>query len=326
MRSGSTRRSASPSGDPLALTHKASPVDTDKRRDRRNRESEDRDPRHRRRVGDGEFAASTAALAALAREGAEVSAHFSNADTGATLFSVDDRVVLPIAGLGAVVLLAEVSARMSADEAFGFELLDKRKVLPVAGPGLWRSLAVPVLPVSDLALLIASVGDAVATNAAISRVGLDAVRTRADSLGLHRTALLDVMRDERGPDDAPQLAVGTAEDLATLFGALARGEVVDRVTSERVIGWLSHNSDLSLVADAFGLDPLAHGRAGDPLQAINKTGRGRGIAAEAGVVRGGSAAIAYAVIVRYPDTTGAGQERVLDALRRVGNDLAQRAN
>lgn len=301
-------------------------METDRLRDRRNRDRDLRSPRHRRQADDGEFASSLNALAALAREGAEVSAHFCDADSGATLWSVDDRVVLPIAGLGAVLLLAEVSARMSADEAFGFELLDKRKVLPVSGPGLWRSLAVPVLPVSDLALLIASVGDAVATNAVLSRVGLDAVRTRADSLGLSRTALLDIMRDERGPDDAPQLAVGSTEDLAMLFGALARGEVVDRVTSERVIGWLAHSSDLSLVADAFGLDPLAHGRAEDPLQAINKTGRAPGIAAEAGVVRGGSAAIAYAVVVRYPDTTSAGQERVFDALRRVGGDLAQRAN
>ena len=183
----------------------------------------------------------------------------------------------------------------------------------------------PVLPVSDLAVLVASVGDAVATNALLTRVGLDAVRTRADALGLTRTALLDVIRDERGPDDAPHVAVGTTEDLAVLFGALARGEVVDRVTSERVIGWLSRNSDLALVADAFGLDPHIHGRAGDELQLLNKTGRAPGIAAEAGVLRGASAAIAYSVVVRYTDTTSAGQKRVFDALRRVGSDLAHRA-
>lgn len=301
-------------------------METDRLRDRRNRDKDAHEPRHRRHAVDGEFASSLDALAGLARDGAEVSAHFCDADSGATLWSVDDRVELPIAGLGAVPLLAEVSARMSADEAFGFELLDKRKVMPVSGPGLWRALAVPVLPVSDLAVLVASVGDTVAMNALIARVGLDAVRTRTEGLGLGRTVLLDLARDERGPDDAPQLAVGTTEDLATLFGALARGEVVDRVTSERVIGWLSRNSDLSLVADAFGLDPLAHGRAGDALQAINKTGRAPGVAAEAGVLRGSSTAIAYAVIVRHSDTTSAGQERVFDALRRVGTDLAHRAN
>jgi beta-lactamase class A len=300
-------------------------VETDRIRDRRNRDRELREPRHRRHADDGEFAASLSALAGLARDGAEVSAHFCDADAGTTLWSVDDRVVLPIAGLGTVVLLAEVSARMSADEAFGFELLDKRKYTPVSGPGLWRALAVPVLPVSDLAVLVASVGDAVATNALLTRVGLDAVRTRADALRLTRTALLDVIRDERGPDDAPHVAVGTTEDLAVLFGALARGEVVDRVTSERVIGWLSRNSDLALVADAFGLDPHTHGQVGDELQLINKTGRAPGIAAEAGVLRGASAAIAYSVVVRYTDTTSAGQERVFDALRRVGSDLAHRA-
>jgi beta-lactamase class A len=43
-----------------------------------------------------------------------------------------------------------------------------------------------------------------------------------------------------------------------LFSALARGEVVDNLTSSRVLGWLSLNADLSLVASAFGLDPLSH--------------------------------------------------------------------
>jgi beta-lactamase class A len=300
-------------------------VDTDRRRDRRNRESEHRDPRHRRRAGDGEFATSTAALAALAREGAEVSAHFSDADTGATLLSLDDRVVLPIAGLGTVLLLAEVSARMSVDEAFGFELLDKRTLASVTGSGLWRALAVPVLPVADLAVLSAATGDTLATNALVMRVGLDSVRSRAEGLGLTRTALLDVVRDDRGPDDAPQLAVGTTEDLSTLFGLIARGEVLGRVTSERVMSWLSRSSDLSLVADAFGLDPLAHGRTGDRPQLINKTGRAAGVVAEAGVVRGAVAAISYAVTVRYPDTTNAGQERIFDALRRLGGDLAEHA-
>jgi beta-lactamase class A len=299
-------------------------VDTDRLRDRRNRGADEREPRHRRRAGDGEFATSLAALSGLARDGAEVSAHFSDADSGATLLSVDDRVVLPIGALGTVVLLAEVSARMSADEAFGFELLDKRALDAVTGSGLWRALAVPVLPVADLAVLAAATGDTLATNALVTRVGLDSVRSRAEGLGLTRTVLLDLVRDDRGPDDAPQLAVGTTEDLSALFGLLARGDTLGRVTSERVISWLSRNSDLSLVADAFGLDPLAHGRVGDAPQLINKTGRTTGSVAEAGVVRGALAAISYAVTVRYPDTSTAGQERVSDALRRVGSDLAQR--
>ena len=106
----------------------------------------------------------------------------------------------------------------------------------------------------------------------LRQVGLSAVRARTESLGLMRTALLDLVRDSRGPDDAPQLSVGSTAELSWLFGALARNEVVDSLTSQRVMGWLSLNSDLSMVASAFGLDPLSHRGPDHGTLLVNKTG------------------------------------------------------
>ncbi len=71
----------------------------------------------------------------------------------------------------------------------------------VADSGLWQHLRVEDLSVDDLCVLIASVSDNVATNVVLNKVGLPALRTLAESLGLVHTALLDYVRDHRGPDN-----------------------------------------------------------------------------------------------------------------------------
>ena len=84
----------------------------------------------------------------------------------------------------------------------------------------------PSLPLADLATLIGATSDNLATNVLIRYIGLEAVRARTETLGLTRTALLDLVRDHRGPDDAPQLSIGSAKELTWLFASLARGEIV----------------------------------------------------------------------------------------------------
>ena len=191
--------------------------------------------------------------------------------------------MLPTASVGKILLLIEVSARLTDRDFSGYGILDKTARDSVGDSGIWQHLQAPSLPVADLASLVGATSDNLATNVLLRQIGLPAVRARTESLGLLRTALLDLVRDSRGPDDAPQLSVGSTAELTWLFGALARGEVVDQLTSSRVLGWLSLNSDLSLVASAFGLDPLSHRGADHGLQLVNKTGtdtrralRGRG--------------------------------------------------
>ena len=154
-------------------------------------------------------------------------------------------------------------------------------------------------------------------------MGLDAVRLRAESLGLARTALLDRVRDRRGPDDAPQLSVGSTAELSRLFAALSLGRVVDSATSQRVLGWLSLGADLSLVASAFGLDPLSHRSADHGVQVVNMTGRGCRGALRGGAALRAEAAVAYAVTVQFDDSDLAARLRVLDAFRTVGSDLIE---
>ena len=231
--------------------------------------------------------------------------------------------MLPTAGVGRLLLLIEVSARITERDHAGLGILDKTDQDAAKGPGLWQYLQAPALPAVDLATLIGATSDSVAVNTLLRQVGLDAVRTRAESLGLKHTAMLDRVRDHRGPDDAPHVSVGSTAELAGLFAALARDQVVDAPTSRRVLGWLSLGYDLSGVASAFGLDPLAHRSAEAGIQLINVTGASSGVRSEVGLLYGPKAAAAYAVTVTYEESGIAGRLRVIDALRRMGYDLLE---
>lgn len=292
-------------------------------RERRDRVRGPRTPRHRAAEQVSNFAASFAALGELAYEGAQVSASVVDLDTRQPLVAIDERIALPTASVGKILLLVELSARISERDASGFAILDKTPSDMVGDSGVWQHLQAPSLPVADLATLVGAASDNLATNVLLRQIGLDSIRSRTEGLGLTRTALLDLVRELRGPDDAPQLSVGSTAELSWLFATLARGEIVDHLTSSRVLGWLSLNADLSMVASAFGLDPLAHRGADHGLQLVNKTGTDAGVRAEAGVLRGPRRAISYAVTVHFADTGVAARLRALEAMRTVGTDLLE---
>lgn len=279
--------------------------------------------RHKGTEGGENFSGSFTALGKLAYTGAQVSANAIDLGSGTTLLSADDRIVLPTAGLGRILLLIEISARLTERDYEGLGILDKTPTDAATGAGLWQHLQAPALPTVDLATLVGAAADNLATNTLLRRVGLDAVRTRAESLGLEHTALLDLVRERRGPDDAPHVSVGSTTELSGLFAALARDQVVDAPTSRRVLGWLSLGYDLSGVASAFGLDPLSHRGADDGIQLINVTGTAPGVRSEAGILYGPRAAAAYAVTVTFEDSALAGRLRVIEAMRSVGYDLLE---
>ncbi len=278
--------------------------------------------RHRGDGAPSDFSDGFTALAHLALIGAEVSARVIDITDGRPLLSVDDHIVLPMAGVGRVLLLLEVAARIGAEHS-RYELVDRTPEDLVGGSGVWQNLNAPSLPLADLATLAASSGDNLATNVLLRIVGLDAVRDRAEALGLRRSALIDRVRDRRGPDDAPQFSVGAAAEMATLFAKIARGEAVNAVVSSRVSDWLGLASDTSMVASAFALDPFAHTRSDHGLRLTNLTGSADGVRSEAGVLRGPRAAVAYAVTVQFEDDTHAKRLSVLNTMRTIGLDVLE---
>lgn len=252
-----------------------------------------------------------------------MSVHVSDLDSGEAVLAGDDHVTLPIAGLGVVPLLVEVAAAFEDGSLDPLEIIDREQLETVSTSGLWRHLRAPALPLVDLAVLAATAGDPMAVNAMLDRIGHERVRSRLAALGLTRTAMLDGFRDRRGPDDAPQVAVGSTREVAGLFSALVNSAVVTPVVSVQVAEWLSLNHDLSLVASATGLDPFAHEHDQHGLLFINKTGRDSGVRAEAGVLAGPRAGVAYAVIVCFDDLSIAHRLRAHDAFRMLGTELME---
>ncbi|AAT88187.1 beta-lactamase related protein [Leifsonia xyli subsp. xyli str. CTCB07] len=269
------------------------------------------------------FSRAFDALGKLAVQGVQVSGRVTDLSTGEVLFSVDDHVVMPTASIGKVLLLVEVAARLQSGGLSSLALLDRAPQDAVGDSGIWQHLQVPALPVADLAALVGATSDNLATNVLLRRVGLEAVSARTEALGLTRTALLDLVRDHRGPDDAPQLSIGSANELTWLFAALARGEVVNPQTSRQVISWLSLNSDFSLVSGAFGLDPHSHRHAEHGILLVNKTGSDAGVRSEVGVLRGPRAGLTFAVSTYFDDTSLSSRLAVIDGMRTVGLDLLE---
>jgi beta-lactamase class A len=252
-----------------------------------------------------------------------VSVRVDDLDRGTAVVSGDDFVTLPVAGLGVVPLLVEVAAQIEAGTLDALEIVDRGAIDRVEVGGMWQHLKAPALPIIDLAVLAAGGGDAAAANALIARVGLPAVRDRIEQLGLERTALLDRFRDTRGPDDAPHVALGATRELAHVFAALVNSTVVTPAVSAQVAEWLSLNHDLSLVASATGLDPFAHFNDEHGLLFINKTGRDAGVRAEAGVIAGPRAGLAYAIIVCFDDLSIMHRLRAHEAFRTLGVELME---
>ena len=134
------------------------------------------------------------------------------------------------------------------------------------------------------------------------------------------TALHDKVRDHRLPKHPPALSTGSATDLVRLCEVLENADGVSPGVSSKVTAWLSINCDLSMVASAFGLDPLAHRDTDRGIQLWNKTGTNDGVRCDVGVVRQGGNTVTYAALANWEpqDSNDATRDDVLAAMRDIG--------
>ena len=244
-----------------------------------------------------------------------LSACLIDAQTGEELASLDPHAIRSTASVGKVLLLIEAARRLVHRELDPATPLTRTSDDAVADSGLWQHLHTRSLAVADLAVLVGAVSDNLATNVLLREIGLPAVTAMAETLGLRDTALHDRVRDHRGPQDPATLSSGTAQELAELFGRLHRGEVVDPTVSATVLGWLNLDTDMSMTAGAFGLDPLAHAAADRDWWVAHKTGTDIGVRADTGLVRGPLRAVSYAVLAEFDD---ADRDSTLAAMREWG--------
>jgi len=241
--------------------------------------------------------------------------------TGRRAVSFGGGVSRSTASVGKLLLLVELAERLRIDPALRDVVLDRRRLEPVGDSGLWQHLRIDTLTVDDAAVLVGAVSDNLATNALVELIGLEAVERRAASCGLVATRLHDVVREERRSGHPPRLSTGTTDELAALMARLwtDRGGA-----GGRVLDWIAHGTDLSMVARAFGLDPLAHGGGADRgMRVWSKTGTDVGVRADVGVAAGDGRALAYAAIVNWTVTSpeDPDRDRALGLLEAIGTEL-----
>jgi beta-lactamase class A len=216
---------------------------------------------------------------------------------------------LPVASIGKLLLLSAVAQLIESGDLDAEERLAKANVAAVKDSGLWQHLHEPTLSVDSLAMLVGSVSDNLATNVLLNHVGLQACATTAARLRLRHTAMHDIIRDRRDPTVHPAtVASSTAADLVALMKTLRSGHLLGPRASARVIRWLAHGTDHSMVLAPLGLDPLAHGYD-------------VGTRADCGLVEHGDHWVAYAVLARWDDPAVSEQE-VLASMGAVGRIIA----
>jgi beta-lactamase class A len=240
--------------------------------------------------------------------------------TGDVMLEHQAGVTLSTASVGKLLLLLEAARQIEDGVIRPDEVVDRTDADTVGDSGLWQHLTVPALSVADLAILVASVSDNLATNVLLRRLGIEAVRTMTARLGLLATGLHDRVRDTRGVTDPPMLSTGSAAELAGLLRAMSVGGAVSRAVCSRVLGWLATGVDLSMVGAAFGLDPLAHTGPDRGITVRNKTGTDVGVRADVGLVGSSSTELAYAVLANWPRDEDR-RDEVHAAMRNLGSQL-----
>jgi beta-lactamase class A len=218
-------------------------------------------------------------------------------------------------------LLVEVARQCAEGDLTDTTLLGWNPELRVADSGIWQHLHVEELAVHDLCVLVASVSDNLATNTLLKHVGLQRLHELAESLGLVHTALLDYVRDHRGPADPETLSTGSASELSLVMSQLSRNELVSPTVSEQVNAWLATNVDLSMVASVLGLDPLAHAPSDRNIVIRNKTGADPGVRADVGMVGRDAVWFNYAVIANWNAADPDLRDSALSGMRAIGTTL-----
>jgi beta-lactamase class A len=241
-----------------------------------------------------------------------------DAVTSDVLAERDPMAVLRTASAGKIFLLVEVAAQAESGVLDLDEELAWTDEDVVADSGLWYLMRRRSLAIDDLCWLIGGVSDNLATNVLLRRVGVASIYVRTRTLGLERSELVDRVRDDRGPDDPPTLSRGRAGELSDLMARLRRGEIVSPAVSGRVLRWLAANTDLSMTASAFGLDPLAHAEPDRDITLVNKTGTISTARADVGIVTGPNAAVAYAVLADWDEDPDP-RDRVLADMAAIGH-------
>jgi beta-lactamase class A len=250
------------------------------------------------------------------------SARVADLTTGETVWEHDAARVLKTASVGKIFLLAEVARRLEAGTLDPGEVLVAAADDRIADSGILYLLRQQDHRIDDLCLLIGAVSDNMATNTLLRRLGLADVQRATRDLGFTDSGLRDTVRLNRSQDDPLTLSVGSAAELCELVARLDAGAIHSAAVSGQVRQWLGVNTDLSMVANAFHLDPLAHTGPDHGFELWNKTGTISDARIDVGCVGHGANGrkVGYAVLANWIWGENH-RDPVLEAMQRVGLEV-----
>jgi beta-lactamase class A len=231
--------------------------------------------------------------------------------------------LLRTASVAKVFVLMELADRLASKTIRAEQVVDRRGTPIVFDSGIWHALRVDTLPVTDVAVLVGALSDNWATNALIDLCGLDRIQATAAAVAPGGSMLNDYVRNDRGGEGPDTLSHGCAQDWSTIMQRLYYADGIDVAVCRLVLAWLAHDTDLSMVAAAFDLDPLAHDTEDLGLRLWHKTGTDLGVRADVGVVRSSSTVVSYAVVCNWPEADTRSQTRrsVHSTMRRIGAQI-----
>jgi beta-lactamase class A len=208
-------------------------------------------------------------------------------ETGRT-WRHNERAVLPSASLIKLPILA---AFWEAAEAGRLDPAERTHVpagTSVEGTGVLKALAPGLQPTwSDLATLMITVSDNVATNLIIDRLGMDAIQAWIDKAGLANTRLERRMMD-RAAMNAGRGNWTSAADMETLLSAMAAGTCVSGEAS----GAMRRTLEAQQIQDRLPR------RLGDGVRVASKTGNFTDVIHDAGIVTWPGGTLVIAVLTQ----------------------------
>jgi len=255
--------------------------------------------------------------------GLRVSALAVDLEDGAVVFEHAPDLALNTASVGKVFLLHRLLAEVDAGQRTLEETVTRRPMERIEESGLWYLLQADTLSLHDVAALIGAVSDNAATNTLCRVIGLPVVQEHTRALGYRDSALDDVVRWPLPPGAPRTLSHGTAAELVRFVRRTALGEDLSPVSADQLQRWLGAGMDLSMVASAFNLDPLAHYAFDRDVWLWNKTGTISTVRADVGLVMSPTRRIAYAVLINWPRGTDP-RDRALAVMRQAGEVLKLR--
>jgi beta-lactamase class A len=227
---------------------------------------------------------------------------------GKTFFSHNENLTFPSASMGKIFILGYLSELTHSGDINLDQIIQVEDSDIVGDSGLLQYLHSRDYTYNDLATLVAAVSDNSATNTLIRVLGLQNIKEYTQSLGLKETGVLDLIRDVRNPTIHP-----FAPSQSNSF---EYAKIIEIYKKDKLVkGWLLKNTDLSMVASAFNIDPLAHSQ-GEKL--FNKTGTDLGVRCDAGNILIGNHDYTYAMFVKFDESQSGNVDLVYSLMRQVG--------